>query len=122
MKLLDRFRSGSFNWTEQLGQGRKGKQKGRVFFGTILTGEKLIDNIDFRDQLLALEPEAIGEELEGVGLYTAAQSERVDWILVKGICDWVDSSKTRNRNRDQKTAVRNAAMFVAHVLSNTRLV
>lgn len=40
-------------------------------FGTILTGAKLVDNLDFRDQLRAFDPEAIGGEMEGAGLYVA---------------------------------------------------
>jgi nucleoside phosphorylase len=138
--LLDRFRSVSFNWTGQINRGRTGKQKTRVFFGTILSGEKLIDNMAFRDQLLELEPEAIGGEMEGTGLYTAAHRAKVDWILVKAICDWADGNKAGNRTstiiaengnkvikktstkeRDQKRAAQNAARFVLHMLLMTRL-
>jgi nucleoside phosphorylase len=69
-KLLDRFRTGSLNWVKRC-----------VHFGPILSGEKLIDNINFRDQLLTLEPEAIGGEMEGVGLYTATQSEKAEFVV-----------------------------------------
>jgi nucleoside phosphorylase len=48
-RLLDRFRASIFDWT---GPG--------VHFGLILSGDKLIDNKDFRDKLLRIEPEAIG--------------------------------------------------------------
>jgi nucleoside phosphorylase len=96
-----------------------------------------VDNVDYRDQLRMLEPEAIGGEMEGVGLYTAAQNAKVDWILVKAICDWADgnksgektvvsrdgdSKKISTKDRDQKIAARNAAEFTIHVLLNTRLV
>ena len=98
--------------------------------------------MNFRDQLLALEPEAIGGEMEGIGLYTAAQGEKVDWILVKAICDWADGNKETDKTskastensdkaikktkttstvRDQKIAARNAAQFVIHVLLKTQL-
>jgi nucleoside phosphorylase len=132
VKLLDRFRSGYFDWSSR--RGRRGK---RVHFGTILSGQTLIDNVDYRNQLRALEPEAIGGEMEGVGLYTAAQTAKVDWILVKAICDWADgyksgkkesvngdgvSRKTNTKDRDQKTAANNAAQFTMHVLRKTRLV
>jgi nucleoside phosphorylase len=39
----------------------------RVRFGVVLTGEKLVDNLDYRDQLRQFEAEAIGGEMEGAG-------------------------------------------------------
>ena len=132
VKLLDRFRSGYVDWT-----GRRGRWGKRVHFGTILSGQTLVDNVDYRDQLCTLEPEAIGGEMEGVGLYTAAQNAKVDWILVKAICDWADGHKAgestvvssngtykkiSTKDRDQKTAAANAAQFTMHVLRQTRLV
>jgi nucleoside phosphorylase len=131
-KLLDRFRSGSLDWP-----GRRGRWGKQVFFGTILSGETLVDNVDYRDQLRALEPEAIGGEMEGIGLYAAAQNARVDWIMVKAICDWADGNKSgettavsdngksRTRNlqeQQQRRAANNAAQFTMHVLEKTRLV
>jgi nucleoside phosphorylase len=66
-----------------------------------------------RDWLLKIEPEAIGGEMEGAGLYAAARDAKVDWILVKAICDWADGTKN---NDAQPQAARNAAQFVLHVL------
>ena len=100
--LLKIFRSGDISW-----QGVK------IHFGTILSGEKLINDVDFRDNLLAEEPEAIGGEMEGAGLYSAASDEKVDWILVKGICDFADGNK---QDDAQFTAASNAASFVLHVI------
>ncbi|MGB0564690.1 MAG: hypothetical protein ACPGVO_23265, partial [Spirulinaceae cyanobacterium] len=85
-------------------------------FGVILTGEKLVDNIDFRDQLLNLEVEAIGGEMEGKGLYLACHDNKVDWILVKAICDWADGNKAENKAVRQQLAAENAARFVAYAL------
>jgi nucleoside phosphorylase len=131
-KLLDRFTSGSLDWSS-----RQGRCEKRVHFGIILSGETLVDNIDYRDQLRALEPEAIGGEMEGVGLYTAAQNAKVDWILVKAICDWADGNKSGEnmvvsgngkgrpkslKDYNQKRAAKIAAQFTMHVLDKTRLV
>ncbi|MEM8639841.1 MAG: SUMF1/EgtB/PvdO family nonheme iron enzyme [Cyanobacteria bacterium P01_G01_bin.54] len=85
-------------------------------FGVILTGEKLVDNIDFRDQLLKFEVEAIGGEMEGQGLYAACYNENVDWILVKAICDWADGKKAEDKEVRQQLAAQNAAQFVAYAL------
>ncbi|MGB6688398.1 MAG: hypothetical protein WBE76_11200 [Terracidiphilus sp.] len=88
-------------------------------FGVVLTGDKLIDNIDFRHQLRAFEPEAIGGEMEGAGLYVACQDKKVDWILVKAICDWADGSKTQDKDSRQQLAATNAARFVLRALQFT---
>ncbi|MGC4042552.1 MAG: tetratricopeptide repeat protein [Armatimonas sp.] len=89
----------------------------RLQVGLVLSGEKLIDNLDFREGLLAREPEAIGGEMEGAGLYVACHSAGVDWILVKGICDWADGNKSLNKNRRQERAATNAAHVVAKALT-----
>jgi nucleoside phosphorylase len=87
-----------------------------VRFGVVLTGEKLVDNTDYRELLLSYEPEAIGGEMEGNGLYVACQEKKVDWILVKSICDWADGNKKKNKESRQKIAAKNATAFVIHAL------
>jgi serine/threonine protein kinase/nucleoside phosphorylase/outer membrane protein assembly factor BamD (BamD/ComL family) len=101
-RLLDRFRSGDNDW-----------QGAQTHFGLVLSGEKLVDDPAFRDWLLKTEPEAVGGEMEGAGLYAAARDAKVDWILVKAICDWADGKKD---DVAQPLAARNAAQFVLHVL------
>ena len=109
-RLLDRFRTTHLRW-----------KKVEVNFGLVLSGQKLIDNLDFRDQLLSLSEEAIGGEMEGGGLYVACQQSKVDWILVKAICDWADGKKGIGKKRKQKTAAQNAAEFVIEMLSSGSL-
>lgn len=104
-KLIDRFRAGSFDWSSS-----------DVRFGLLLSGEKLIDNSSFRDQLVALEPEAIGGEMEGTGVYLAANKKKVDWIIVKAICDWADGNKSSELESRQLLASNNSARFVFHVI------
>lgn len=110
--LLDRFRIADENWDDK---------NGKVRFGLILSGEKLVDNLEFRQEVLELEPEAVGGEMEGAGLYSAAQGSKTDWILVKGICDWADGKKETNRDERQRLAAHNAASFVLHVLNHVPL-
>ncbi|OQW94991.1 MAG: hypothetical protein BWK77_08295 [Verrucomicrobia bacterium A1] len=90
-------------------------------FGCVLSGEKLVDNVDFRAQLLAFEPEAIGGEMEGAGLYVACHDAKTDWIVVKAICDWADGHKNRSKTWRQAIAARNAAGFVLHALRRVSL-
>lgn len=103
-KLLGLFRDGDLDWTGA-----------RVHFGLILSGEKLVMSRSFRTRLLKIEPEAIGGEMEGAGLYTAANESKVDWILVKAICDWADETKNYD---SQPLAAKNAVSFVIHVLKH----
>ena len=110
-RLLSRMRSAELMW-----------EGATLRFGVVLTGEKLVDNIDFRDQLRGFEPEAVGGEMEGAGLYVACQDKKVDWILVKGICDWADGKKEQDREVRQQTAAMNAARFVLHALQFTAFV
>lgn len=93
------------------------KWKGaKVWPGVILSGEKLIDNIDYRDQLLKLDNEAVGGEMEGAGLYVSSHDHKVDWIVIKAICDWADGNKKKNKTRRQKKAAKNAAEFLVESL------
>ena len=93
------------------------KWKGaKVWPGVILSGEKLIDNINYRDQLLKLESEAVGGEMEGAGLYVSSHDHKVDWIVIKAICDWADSNKEQNKTESQRKAAKNAVDFLIQAL------
>lgn len=105
-RLLDRFKSGELDWHGP-----------NIKFGLILSGEKLVDNIQFRNQIIEIEPEAIGGEMEGAGLFTAAQNHNIDWIIVKAICDWADGHKNENKRESQIIASRNAVQFTLHVIN-----
>ncbi|MEM8640963.1 MAG: effector-associated domain EAD1-containing protein [Cyanobacteria bacterium P01_G01_bin.54] len=93
-----------------------------VHSGLLLTGEKLLDNLDYRSQLLQLEPEAIGGEMEGAGLYVAGQDSQVDWIVIKAICDWGDGQKNHpDKDAHQRQAAQNAAEFLVYALQQASL-
>jgi nucleoside phosphorylase len=88
-----------------------------VRFGLLLSGAKLVDAIDYRDQLVTLEPEAIGGEMEGEGLYVACHETKTDWIVIKAICDWADGNKSDPKKREhQVLAASNAAGFTLSVI------
>jgi nucleoside phosphorylase len=106
--LLSLFRTAEQNWNVS--------NTSKVHFGTVLSGETLIDNKEYRDLLFDGEPEADGGEMEGTGLYTACHDQKVDWILVKGICDWADGNKSQDKKSRQKMAASNAAAFVVSAL------
>lgn len=88
----------------------------KVRFGVMLTGEKLVDDVDYRDQLVKFETEAEGGEMEGAGLYVSSYDNKIDWIVVKAICDWADGNKNVDKEERQKLAAKNAAEFVVESL------
>lgn len=84
----------------------------RATFGLLLSGEKLIDNPAAVAELRQMYPEAIGGEMEGAGVYSAARERGVEWIVVKAICDWADGMKTVRKKSRQTLAASSAARFV----------
>ncbi|UVL42406.1 hypothetical protein LOY55_09970 [Pseudomonas sp. B21-040] len=112
-RLLNWIRNADISW--------KKLSDVKIKTGLVLSGEKLIDNIDFRNQLKNMAPDAIGGEMEGAGLYTSCQNERVDWILIKAVCDWADGNKSQDKHSQQEMAAIAASTFVAHVLKVTQL-
>ncbi|HEU4328363.1 MAG TPA: hypothetical protein VFS21_34815 [Roseiflexaceae bacterium] len=113
-RLLDRFESAAL----ERALGLQTPERPAVHFGLLFSGEKLIDHRAWRDALLALEPEAVGGEMEGGGLYTAASDRKVDWIIAKAICDWADGGKHIDKHNNQTLAAHNAARLVLEVLQH----
>jgi nucleoside phosphorylase len=107
--LLNRFENAP-NWRF----ARPDKQLCTLRVGPILSGEKLVDNPDFKSQLFQRFPQAIGGEMEGAGLCAASGRMGVAWILVKSICDWGDGTK---QDFYQPLAAAAAASLVHYVLS-----
>jgi nucleoside phosphorylase len=112
--LLNRFRNLS-NWRFLRPDG----SRVRIHIGPLLSGEKLIDDPAFKKELTDHFPTAIGGEMEGAGIVAAATRARVEWIVVKAVCDWADG---RKHDGYQQLAAAAAASAVATMLSsNTAL-
>jgi nucleoside phosphorylase len=89
-----------------------------IHTGTILSGSKLVDSLDYRTSLQQLASNIIGGEMEAIGIQVAADNKKVDWIIIKAICDWADGNKnTPHKELDQKIAAENAALVVYKALS-----
>ena len=82
----------------------------------LLSGDTLVDNFDYREQLLTLFPEARGGEMEATGIYTASREEETPWIIIKAISDYADGKKRENKEERQKLAANNAARFVFYLI------
>lgn len=101
--LIDRCQAAQASWPSD------GTQ---VHFGQMLSANTLLDSWTVVQALRKEFPNAIGGEMEGIGVYTSASLRKVDWIMVKGICDWgFDKAKDH-----QEAAAFNAATFVTHLI------
>lgn len=107
--LSERFRVYSPDWKLMAGPRQLKAQLGQV-----LSGEKLVDDKKFRDDLIHNVSDAIGGEMEGHGAYAAAKRAKIEMILVKGICDWADGHKN---DRAQPFAAYAAVSLAKYVLS-----
>jgi nucleoside phosphorylase len=80
--------------------------------GVIASGEKLVDDRSFRDELKASQPPPIAGDMEAWGLSAVCHSAKIEFIMVKGICDWgFDKEKDK-----QPQAARNACEFALRAL------
>jgi nucleoside phosphorylase len=111
--LLDRLRNFK-EWDYKLPCGKRA----RIIHCQMLSGESLVDNPDYRDELLNAFPAAKGGEMEGVGLYAAADRKKTEWIIVKGICDFADGNKAKNKDEYQTIAAKSAISFCQKVFSS----
>src|SRR5581483_1147929 len=92
-----------------------------IHVGTILSGEKLVDDKPFVADLLRIEPEAIGGEMEGAGLVAAAERLKTEWIVVKAIVDWGYDKASGSSESHQYSAARTSFQFIFSALNNIGL-
>lgn len=108
--LLNRFEH-AYDWKFLL----PNRVECRKEIGPLLSGEKLVDDSEFKSRLFEKHPTAIGGEMEGAGFYAAAQRKRIPCILLKSICDWADGQKHK---KYQPLAAASASSILLHILSN----
>jgi len=113
--LLNRF-TNCTDWSFELPR----KQKSRIMPAQMLSGESLIDNREHLHRLHKTFPQADGGEMEGAGVFAAAHKHQVEWILVKGICDFADGKKGRGKKGKQDIAAKAAASLCCHVFSQAQ--
>ena len=92
----------------------------KLHFGGVLSGEKLVDDRDYRDNLveLAKQGDLVGGEMEAIGLFTALDDTGTGWVVVKAICDFADGNKNNPRKEPhQQHAAQNAAQVVHALLA-----
>jgi nucleoside phosphorylase len=109
--LINKFKNAR-GWEHHLDSGKASKIIAPVF-----SGEELINSIVRRNELKAFNEQAKGGEMEGAGLYAAANGQ-TEWILVKGICDFADGNKDLNKDKNQEIAMFSATSLCLEVFSS----
>jgi nucleoside phosphorylase len=87
-----------------------------IHFGIIVSGEKLVDDKAFVEELREQEPEAVGGEMEAAGIMSAANRAKANWIMVKSIVDWAHNKEAHNSESHQLEVARVAVRFVMRAL------
>jgi nucleoside phosphorylase len=86
-------------WSFSATVPRPDKSSGRIIpkvhFGVIASGEKVIADADTAEELKSYWSRLIGVDMEGFGAALAAYEAETapGMLMVRGICDWADSSK-----------------------------
>ncbi|MDR0982039.1 MAG: HAD hydrolase-like protein [Culturomica sp.] len=86
----------------------------KIHSGLLLTGASLVNQTKFVNKLKEKYPDAIGNEMEAGGVWSACEKAKKEWIIVKGICDFgIDKT-----DDFQKLAADAAVSLCKEVLNN----
>lgn len=111
--LLSRFKTLTATWHHLVDNNSEAE----TFPTRLLSGEELIDNLAHRNQIISINPDSRGGEMEGAGIYASCDG-RAEWILVKGICDFADGKKGLNKQLRQEIAMRSAISAALEVFNS----
>jgi len=111
--LVNRFKN-IRTWEHIINGGSKAK----TIFTRLLSGEELVDNVKRRVELTKSFPDSKGGEMEGAGVYSAC-GNKIDWILVKGICDFANGDKGENKKNNQQIAIESALSLCLELFNST---
>ena len=82
--------------------------------GIMMSGPWLIRSVAIQGDLLAICPEGIAFEMEGDGIVKACRGKQIEYLVVKGVCDFGDQHK----NDDwQPQAATNAAKSLCEAMT-----
>lgn len=88
--------------------------------GLLLSAPVLYDDEVERDKALETHPEAVGGEMEGRGLVWEASQAKLDWLVIKAVCDWGAGKNAPGVDKvgAQQLAAKNVASFVRHLIDS----
>jgi nucleoside phosphorylase len=87
--------------------------------GLILSGQKLADDKEFTTGLISDFPDAVAGEMEGNAVASSATYAKVEWIVIKGICDWGIEKEDGWQDLAAKRASRLAVDTAVTILSSS---
>lgn len=85
--------------------------------GVFLSGPEVVDKKERRAELIERFPDATAIEMEGEGLYAAARDQEMEWVVIKGVSDFADGTKSATDAWKPFASVM-AASLTAHILSD----
>ena len=117
--LLDRVQNyNDLSWRDFIQTARpprRGKkattiEQSDVVFGVLATGEKVVGDTTFVNQLRRLHSKILGVEMEAFGVAVAAANtrDRPRFLAIRGVCDYADHTKNDHWHR---YAAESAAAF-----------
>lgn len=86
----------------------------KVHTGGILSGEKLVNDPAFRAGLIALDPKAIGGEMETLGLAQSCHLAGIEFVKIKGVSDFAAGKD----DKSQKNSASNAFKFLFSLIDH----
>ncbi len=88
----------------------------KINFGLVASGSDLLDNKGYVNKLKENQPEIIGGDMESAGMASVCSRKNVDWVLVKGICDW-GYNKDSHKKEYQQIAAENSSKAIISLLT-----
>ncbi|CEP01114.1 Nucleoside phosphorylase domain-containing protein [Plasmodiophora brassicae] len=85
-----------------------------LFGGDWVCGDAVVDSKNFAKQLIKTYPQAHGGDMEAFGVGEAATLKSVNWVVVKGICDFAGLAGPKSKEH-QALAAAAAVSLVHHV-------
>jgi nucleoside phosphorylase len=104
------------NWFRQENVKQMDAKSPSVHFdGALMSGEKVVADLVEVDRLKRIWGDAVGAEMEGIGLMIAAYRDttRPEALVVKAISDWADSNKDDDFHHFAAYAAASFAMAVS---------
>lgn len=113
LHLIDAYRliASEWNYNNILGEST------RVEYCPLLTGEKLVDNLERRNELKQKYQDYRGGEMEGMGIASTCEDKQKPWVIVKAICDFADGKKGSTPEEEDLKVKKQIAAANAAVLA-----
>jgi len=103
----------------------RGRHRPIVFEGVVCSGEKVIADSKYAEELRKLHPDAISIEMEAAGIAYACQNTGTEFLVIKGVSDFADENKSKSeepKRNYRNYAKASAAAFVTFLLKDGNII